>query len=81
MTEHTKGPWHITSWGSVDAKDRQIALVQNGGVIDMGNARLIAAAPDLLAALVELASVGAEAWGDNRPCIREARAAIAKATE
>lgn len=44
------------------------------------DARLIAAAPELLEALLELASAGAEAWGEDRPCVREARAAIAKAT-
>lgn len=44
------------------------------------NARLIAAAPDLLEALIELADTGAEAWGEDRPCVRWAYVAIAKAT-
>ena len=44
------------------------------------NARLIAAAPDLLESLIELADCGAEAWGEDRPCVKWARAAIAKAT-
>ena len=44
------------------------------------NARLMAAAPDLLEALIELADCGAEAWGEDRPCVKWARAAIAKAT-
>ena len=44
------------------------------------NARLIAAAPDLLEALIELADCGAEAWGEDRPCVKWARTAIAKAT-
>ena len=44
------------------------------------NARLIAAAPDLLEALIELADTGAEAWGEDRPCVRWAYAAIANAT-
>ena len=44
------------------------------------NARLIAAAPELLEALQEVADCGAEAWGEDRPCVRIARAAIAKAT-
>ena len=44
------------------------------------NARLIAAAPELLEALIELADCGAEAWGEDRPCVRIARDAIAKAT-
>lgn len=42
--------------------------------------RLRAAAPDLLEALIELADCGAEAWGEDRPCVKWARAAIAKAT-
>ena len=44
------------------------------------NARLIAAAPDLLEALIELADCGAEAWGEDRPCVKWAHAVIAKAT-
>ena len=44
------------------------------------DALLIAAAPDLLEALIELADCGAEAWGEDRPCVKWARAAIAKAT-
>lgn len=43
-------------------------------------ARLIAAAPELLDALKDLANCGAEAWGEDRPCVVYARAAIAKAT-
>ncbi len=31
-------------------------------------------------ALIELADCGAEAWGEDRPCVKWARAAIAKAT-
>lgn len=44
------------------------------------DAHLRAAAPDLLEALIELADTGAEAWGEDRPCVRWAYAAIAKAT-
>lgn len=44
------------------------------------NARLLAAATDLLEALQEIAACGAEAWGEDRPCVHIARAAIAKAT-
>ena len=35
---------------------------------------------DLLEALIELADCGAEAWGEDRPCVKWANAAIAKAT-
>lgn len=34
----------------------------------------------LLEALIELADCGAEAWGEDRPCVKWARAAITKAT-
>ena len=37
-------------------------------------------APDLLEALIELADCGAEAWGEDRPCVKLARVVIAKAT-
>lgn len=42
--------------------------------------KMKAAAPDLLEALIELAACGAEAWGEDRPCVKWAHAAIAKAT-
>jgi hypothetical protein len=63
------------------AKPGYLAEVRDCGSGDVGdNARLIAAAPDLLEALIELADCGAEAWGEARPCVKWARAAIAKAT-
>ena len=42
--------------------------------------RAKSAEADLLEALIELADCGAEAWGEDRPCVKWARAAIAKAT-
>ena len=53
MSNHTSGPWHRSGydggWDCVRGKDRQIIakLVEN----TPANADLIAAAPDLLAAL------------------------------
>lgn len=35
---------------------------------------------DLLSALIALTDCGAEAWGEDRPCVLDGRAAIAKAT-
>lgn len=35
--------------------------------------------PEMLEALKELADAGGEAWGEDRPCVRDARAAISKA--
>ena len=89
QTQHsfTPGPWHI---GTPPPNGEQtigttqglmVAVATTGtSVPTKANARLIAAAPDLLEALIELADCGAEAWGEDRPCVKWARAAIAKAT-
>jgi hypothetical protein len=45
----------------------------------VANARLIAAAPDLLEVARQCAEL-AERWGEQGPLVRAARAAIAKAT-
>ena len=101
MTEYTKGPWHISydntgngsygEWHIVGTKEHSIAQVPayatgNLSEQDIVNARLIAAAPELLEAL-ELS----EATIDRLTCIDDAkrrsvqgtfdviRAAIAKA--
>jgi len=47
--------------------------------IQRANATLIAAAPDLLDALQEITQCGAEAWGEDRPCVKWARSVILKA--
>ena len=67
MSEHTPGPWEASEgvpsdiW-HVDMPDRQFSITVSRGGDDwdmtveevQANARLIAAAPDLLAALVDL---------------------------
>lgn len=81
MPKHTPGPWRVEfsrpcSW-----------LIRSDGVhlpgdYDVGkvNACLIAAAPDLLDALLEL-HAACEYWEDQEdPVLASARAAIAKAT-
>lgn len=98
MSKHTDGPWHLGGNGF-------IVYAQNGYAIcdvktfhgrndaDAGNARLIAAAPDLLEALIDLAdwlayglnkAAGAEPTAeDHAACARvaaKARAAVNKAT-
>lgn len=84
MSKHTTGPWHVTNHGAIEAKDRQIASVQSGGLIDMDNARLIAAAPDLLSVAYAVDDMADRI--DHDPdsrfgeLIANARAAIAKAT-
>ena len=80
-TKHTPGPWHIANGVQIRSNRDQIAkiwMMRDGE--GRANARLIASAPDLLEALIELADCGAEAWGEDRPCVKWARVVIAKAT-
>lgn len=95
MTLHTPGPWHTStthSGAAVDigaANGANVTLVsgptENGADEFRANARLIAAAPDLLAALEFIVSPqpysATQEWRDNVKKGREmALAAIAKAT-
>jgi len=86
MTQHTPGPWAIETDRDAGHSNHQrhhiFAIVGGGNRLavccykqnEEANARLIAAAPDLLEALKEALEIGdLEGW-----CIR-ARAAIAKA--
>ena len=90
---HTPGPWRLTiykitegekvisyGWSIVDAKSRSVPLHSiDGSKQALANARLIAAAPELLEALqgaLESMETGVTSLG----VIRAARAAIAKAT-
>ena len=90
--QHTPGPWRIERqnpspttgvWMIAGEKPGYLAEVRDCGSGDVeANARLIAAAPDLLDALEELAN----GYKGNRwdvglvPRIKKARAAIAKVT-
>lgn len=82
MTTHTPGPWRLelaNSGARIAAdKDTHICAALAG---NRANARLIAAAPEMLAALKEVVrfvdSVGSEHI--NRVPFAAARAAIAKA--
>ena len=91
--KHTPGPWRSVGSSTIYIEARlrygwvqEVCSVgpteadKGYGEQQQANARLIAAAPELLGALIELADCGAEAWGEDRPCVRIARAAIAKAT-
>lgn len=97
-TNHTPGPWRVEeSWGApcIQAKKRPVATVlYHNGSEDPdveANARLIAAAPDLLAAAEAAAAAcdctnglivtGATPFLEYGPCPKCAtlRAAIAKA--
>ena len=65
MSEHTPGPWHVTSDQWIEGPHREMVSCAYGGTmpgtaydvttsqpIARANARLIAAAPDLLDALI-----------------------------
>lgn len=92
MSAHTPGPWvHVENDDEYDVKhgigsDRTVATVRTGGDMQRveANARLIAAAPELLEALKELVRVAVINSGRGRDeegfaAFRAARAAIAKA--
>lgn len=90
MSRHTPGPWTAEGWNNttVNAADGSTITAAPGGVRGakiseiQANARLIAAAPDLLAALeLFLAQyhVPGSAYREARPEIQAALAAISKA--
>jgi hypothetical protein len=84
--EHTPGPWQVTESGNVAGPTRSfgsqgwvgricLANVMTGDVeVKAANARLIAAAPDLLAACEEALDEDS-----GLACAGQLRAAIAKA--
>ena len=97
-TKHTPGPWHYEhigqdGWGISSNNLEGIAIVPHSLNMthDEANARLIAAAPDLLQALEAIAPILSIDDGDVyeitykradlRPLSIMARAAIAKATQ
>ncbi len=88
-SKHTPGPWAIDQGTIISDESRFIAGMEMpfSGLVgeDAANARLIAAAPDLLAVCEEAANLGVTVWHCNYncgECVRcLARAAIAKATE
>jgi len=96
MTKHTPGPWTVNPYCNDGAEVRAIAPVAWCSVattvgssgsqsIDAAearaNARLIAAAPDLLAALERLFRWGSWPSEEHKQDMESARAAIAKATK
>ena len=82
MSAYTPGPWRIAN-----GEDRRVYLINHGrdavgetvytDTRNPADARLIAAAPDLLAALQSLINDQRDA---SLPILSQARAAIAKAT-
>jgi hypothetical protein len=81
-TKHTPGPWHEGSHRSVESPSGTICEVYSHmGIAEAdANQKLIAAAPDLLDALVD--AVRYAQGGDllHPAALSRARAAIAKAT-
>ena len=91
MSKHTPGPWEVEQdgpWTLVRGRDPELPSDDIPGPLvctpaDNGytqaNAHLIAAAPDLLAALKEIVAGISVGTDPDHPWIKEARAAIAKA--
>ncbi len=85
MSKHTPGPWqwtqHFDPTISIykDGFGQIARLYDSSAGTGKANARLIAAAPDLLAALIEIVSAD-DAHELTQKHIESARAAIAKAT-
>jgi hypothetical protein len=84
MSKHTPGPWHTAGEQGVQirsAKDQIAKVWTMRGNEWKANARLIAAAPELLEALKEIVDAADGAgWEQLDPSFKKARAAIAKAT-
>lgn len=79
-TQHTPGPWNVSPPCELSPR---YSVYHNGPLVyvERGeDARLIAAAPDLLAALQDLLSATEETY-DNRHERQAALDAIIKATE
>ena len=87
------GPWKLAGYNSdhadidvLDARGRLVAEVTewDAPFPNMDNARLVSAAPELLASLLELLAIAPTFMPDrttsNLPKIERARAAIEKAT-
>jgi len=83
MSKHTPGPWTFVHEGGIDggyfidAKEDVVVLPR--GRLTEADARLIAAAPDLLAALKLLVAFGEGSFAQAVGAWEQARAAIAKA--
>lgn len=82
MSKHSPGPWRVDGRKVMAMKEKQVCEVPCYGVVhgkvDIVNAHLIAAAPDLLAALTECLDNTGGGW-IAAAVIERARAAIALA--
>ena len=78
--QHTPGPWTVVAidWAETGNARFEIKGIRRTGMAD---ARLIAAAPELLEALKEIiAAADGDGWNQLDASFATARAAIAKAT-
>jgi hypothetical protein len=75
MSKHTPGPWKIWEQYIARITDRHEVICQWGSYSSEADARLIAAAPELLKALKVLVAL----YGEDSVSMGNARAAIAKA--
>ena len=73
MSKHTPGPWQVIG-GNVYGDNLRALLPMNGA-----DARLIAAAPDLLEALHHVMLCEVNSMSSRQEMVRIARAAIEKA--
>jgi len=88
VSKHTPGPWYVGSKATVGPRSSDddqsfgmvIPLADIYGDNRTANALLIAAAPELLAALQELLSESSDGIATSPLTRNKARAAIAKAT-
>lgn len=85
MAKHTPGPWRMSGREVVGLKEKIICEVPSYGIlrgkVDDANARLIAAAPDLLAACKMAAGIIARLATGESGVPKVLSDAIAKATE
>ena len=85
--KHTPGPWthegHGDITGTENGRKYDVACVylRIPAGRQEANARLIAAAPDLLDALVQFVGEFEGCYADGEPAMIKARATIAKATK
>ncbi|MFX2663538.1 hypothetical protein [Enterobacter kobei] len=79
----TPGPWHVMRGDVLDKNGRMVACIEGfcPGEIEIYDAKLIAAAPDLLEALQAMLSKAyKQNWNDQYPDeVSKAQAAISKA--
>lgn len=89
MNQHTPGPWGrnikpASRYPVIYAgRSTHVAVVTTQGLTDQeleANCDLIAAAPELLAALQDLVHAATHHLADGRAAVDQARAAIARAT-